>query len=81
MFWGALKLFLARCGFADTTLFQYGIVAVFTVICLFLLLCHLHCRLAFYVTRSSACLVGKTAIVTGANSGKFFHVLEEMITF
>ncbi|XP_068897921.1 retinol dehydrogenase 12-like [Tenebrio molitor] len=42
---------------------------MFIIICVFLLLSYLYARLTRRVTRSNSCLVGKTAIVTGANSG------------
>jgi hypothetical protein len=54
---------------------------MFIIICVFLLLSYLYARLTRRVTRSNSCLVGKTAIVTGADSGEFFQVVEEMITF
>jgi hypothetical protein len=53
---------------------------MFIIFCVFLFLSHLYARFTMRVTRSNSCLVGKTAIVTGANSGEFFQVLEEMIT-
>ncbi|CAH1380745.1 unnamed protein product [Tenebrio molitor] len=42
---------------------------MFFIICVVLLLCYFYMRSTVTVTRSSSCLVGKTAIVTGANSG------------
>jgi uncharacterized membrane protein len=49
---------------------------MFFIICVVLLLCYFYMRSTVTVTRSSSCLVGKTAIVTGANSGKTSKLLK-----
>jgi hypothetical protein len=56
-------------------------MGIVLILCVVLLLFAFYLRFAIAITRSNSCLVGKTAIVTGANSGKIVKIVEEMIAF
>jgi hypothetical protein len=56
-------------------------MGIVLILCVVLLLFAFYFRFAIAITRSNSCLVGKTAIVTGANSGKIVKIVEEMIAF
>jgi hypothetical protein len=56
-------------------------MGIVLILCVVLLLFAFYLRFAIAITRSNSCLVGKTAIVTGANSGKIAQIVEEMIAF
>jgi hypothetical protein len=56
-------------------------MGIVLILCVVLLLFAFYLRFTIAITRSNSCLVGKTAIVTGANSGELFQVFKEIITF
>jgi hypothetical protein len=69
------------CDFDYLLLLVQFLTGTVLILCVVLLLLAFYLRFAIAITRSNSCLVGKTAIVTGANSGELFQVLEEIITF
>lgn len=54
----------------------FGILVFFTVATVVLVVFKLWYKLTIGICTSHVCLVGKTAIVTGANSGKHFLMFD-----
>lgn len=50
----------------------YGSLVFFTIISLLVVIYKFYYKLTIGICRSQVCLVGKTAIVTGSNTGKVF---------